>query len=200
MSPAGDVVDVADNAVLENVQNGARVILDVEPIASLQAVAIYGDRAIVDQVRYKQRNYFLGILIWPIRIAAACDQHGRTVRGMVGQSKEVRPGFAGGLRATRTQRIALEGFAVGDVPVDFVGRYLQKSRDRKLPRRIQQHQRAQGVGPQKGSRLADGAVDVGFGSEVQDGGGPAADRLADGRGITDVPLDEAVPGILCDVA
>ncbi len=139
---AGNVVDGADLAALEHVQHGARVVVDVEPVANLQAVAVNGNGEIVDQIGDKERHDLLGILMRAVGVAAARDQHRRAERFAVRQRHQIGSCLACRIRTARTQSIALFRLAVRDVAVDFIGRNLEIAWDLLLANGFEQHVRS----------------------------------------------------------
>jgi hypothetical protein len=181
--------------VLEDVQDAAGMILDVHPVAHLQAVAVERDRLAVDQVRHEQRDQFLRILIGPIGVRTARDRDVDAVGRRVGEDLQVRTGLAGGVRRAGRERIALARGAVRDVTVDLVGRDLHEA---KLARagRLEQHVGPDDVGPQKGVRLEDRAIDVGLGGEVDDRLDTGTERLLDSPRVTDIAVHEPVARVV----
>jgi hypothetical protein len=78
--------------------------------------------------------------------------------------------------------------------VDFVGGDMVKAFFSKGTGSFQQDVGAHDIGMDKGGAVQDGAVDVGFGGEVDDG----IDFLDEGSGeglIGDIAFDEAIPGV-----
>ncbi len=67
---AAEVVDVHRVAMFEDVQDAARVILDVKPVANLTAVAVERHRFAVDQIGDEERDQLLGILVRAVSVAS----------------------------------------------------------------------------------------------------------------------------------
>ncbi len=60
--PAGDVVDLADLALLEHGVDPGDVVLDVDPVAHVHSVAVQRDRLVLEQVGDEQRDDLLRVL------------------------------------------------------------------------------------------------------------------------------------------
>jgi uncharacterized protein YsxB (DUF464 family) len=99
LAGGGDVVHLAVSAAAQNEVNGLTVVLDEEPVANVEAVAVEGKRVIIEGVGDEERNQFLRILIRAIVIGTARDDHREAKRGMIGKSEEVRRRLAGGIGA-----------------------------------------------------------------------------------------------------
>ena len=65
-----DVVDLADRALLEHEVRGAVVVLDVDPVADVAAVAVERHLLAVEQVGGEQRDDLLGELVRPEVVAS----------------------------------------------------------------------------------------------------------------------------------
>src|ERR1044072_9070228 len=68
--PGTDIVKRTDLPFLECIQNCPTVILDVEPVTNLLAVAIYGKIRLTQSVSDQQRNEFFRKLIRAVIIRA----------------------------------------------------------------------------------------------------------------------------------
>ena len=68
-----DVVDLAGRALVEHEVDAGAVVVDVEPVALVEAVAVERDRAAVEQVGGEQRDGLLGVLVRPEVVGAAGD-------------------------------------------------------------------------------------------------------------------------------
>ena len=76
------------------------VVVDVQPVTALLAVAIQRQRLIVERVGDEQRNQLLGMLTRAVRVGAAGDHDVHAVRLEVGKAEKVagRLAAAYGLR------------------------------------------------------------------------------------------------------
>ena len=119
-------------------------------------------------------------------------------------------GFAGGVRGIGgVGSVFVEGgVGGGEGAVDLVGGDVEEAelfalafgeRLVVLARCLQEGESPVDVGVEEGLGSCDGAVDVGFGGEVDDGGGLVPSKEAgDEVGVADVAVDEGVEGIVLD--
>ena len=124
---------------------------------------------------------------------------GTSVGRVIGERQQVGGSLTGSIRASRPQRVALDGLTLGDLAVNLVGRNLDETRDPAPAHGFEEDLRAQGVGAQEGLGIVDRAVDVGLGGEVYDRIGLGADRLVHGRRIADVAPQKAVTRRLLEI-
>ena len=165
---AADVVDLPGAALAEHELDPRAVVLDVQPVPDLAAVAVERQRLAVERVRDEQRDELLRILVRAVRVRAAGDRGGDAERADVGLDEQVAGGLRRAVRARRPQRVGLaRGAARLEVAVDLVGRDL----DELLPRLAQvleQHLGAAELGAAELLGAEDRAVDVRLGREVDD--------------------------------
>ena len=102
-----DVVDLAGRALAQHQVDAGAVVVDVEPVAHVQAVAVERHLRAVEQVGDEQRDDLLGVLVGPEVVRAAGD-HDRQAVGLVvrrarsGRSRPSTPSTASGARAGRS--------------------------------------------------------------------------------------------------
>src|SRR5216683_1687611 len=101
---SADVVDLAHLSSFENRENSTTIVLYVQPVALLLAVAVDGKRLVIERVRDHQRKEFLGKLIRPIIVRGARDQGGKIVGAHVGANQKVRGSLGSGIGAARLER------------------------------------------------------------------------------------------------
>ena len=87
--PGADVVDLADGPLGEHQVDARAVVVDVQPIALVQPVAVQRDLLAIDEVRGEERNRLLGVLVRPEVVGAPGDENRRAVRVMVRESNEI---------------------------------------------------------------------------------------------------------------
>ena len=202
-----DVVCFAVAPLVEDEVDGPGVVLDVEPVADILAPAVDRQRFVVADVVYKQRYEFFGELVRPV-VVRTVGHHGReSVRVVERPHEMVRRGFR--CRVGRVGVVAgllgEERSVEGQRPVNFVGRDVVEASALPcavpvLPCGLQQRQRPHHVGPREGERIADRAVDVAFGREVDH---PvdvvSGEQRAHGLVVADVAFDERVVRTVLDV-
>ena len=118
---------------------------------------------------------------------------------MIGQRDEVGPRLRRRIRRPGFQRIGLQRRSLLHRSVDLVGPDVDHPGNLEPARRVHHHVGAEAVGVDEVVRAGDGAVDVALGCEV-DHGVVAGHGLLERARVADVALDEAVAGIVVDVA
>ncbi len=191
---AADVVGLARRAVLEDVADGAREVLDVEPVAHVHAVAVDRQAVAVQRVEDHQRDELLRVLVGPVVVRSAADQRLDAERVVVGGDEQVGAGLRRAVRRGRRERRLLGERALGDRAVDLVGGDLHQAHAAR-PRGLEQHVGADGVRAHERVGRGDRAIDVGLGGEVDDGVG-AVDRLGHRARVLDRAVEELVLGVL----
>ena len=77
------------------------MIVYVQPVTDLFAVAIYGQILSADRMLNHQRDQFFGMLTGTEVIGAICHDRGQTVCPFPGADQMIGTGFAGGIRGAR---------------------------------------------------------------------------------------------------
>ena len=101
---AADVIDLADGALTQHQVDALAVVLDVEPVTHVFALAIDGQFLALKDVFDNQGNQLLGEVEGTVVVAAAGDVDGQTVGLVIGHGDEVGAGLAGRIGRTRCQR------------------------------------------------------------------------------------------------
>ena len=151
--PSADAVGFAVAPLVVDLVDGRGVVLDVEPVARVLAVAINRQRLALYDVVNHQRNQLLRKVVWPIVVGAVRQNHRKPVGLVVGAHKVV----AAGLRRTVG--------TVGAVGSFFVKKTLGAKGTKNLVRRNMVEALAlHGPGPGSAGRVeqVDGADYVGF--------------------------------------
>ena len=168
----GDVVGLARLAVTQDVVDRGGVVGDVQPFATLQAVAVERQRAVVEGVRDEQRDQLLGMVVRPVRVRAAGHDGVDAMGDDVAPDEQLAGRLGRRVRRAWRERRVLAGVALVDRAVDLVGRDLQEARPaRGRAARLEQDVDADDAGRQERLGLEDRAVDVRFGGEVDHGVG-----------------------------
>ena len=68
-----DVVDLANIAFFQNQMHAGAVVVYVQPVALVQAIAVQRNLLAIQQVGGKQRNCFLWVLVRTKVIGATCN-------------------------------------------------------------------------------------------------------------------------------
>ena len=87
---AADVVDLADSALVDNQVNRLAVILDIQPVADVLALAVDRQRLVGKRVGNHQRNQLLREVIGAVVVGAAADGDGQTVGSVIRQHEQIR--------------------------------------------------------------------------------------------------------------
>jgi hypothetical protein len=166
-------------------------------VAHLFAVAVEGQRQIVDGVCHPDRDDFFGVLKRADVVGPAGDRNGQAIGAVIGQAEQIAAGLAGRIRAARAHGIALEA-APGrvDVAIHLVGRDLVIALDLEGAGGLEQLVGAVAVGHVEGARRLDRAVDVRIGGEVDDDAGVvAAHGVEDGLAVGDIAPHERIAAL-----
>lgn len=192
---AADVVDLADAALLQDQVDGMAVILDVEPVADVLAVAVDRQLLVGQRVDDHQRDELLREVVRTVVVRAARDRRRDLVGAVVGHDEQVSTGLRSRIRARRLEVRLLREEQVRaverQVAVDLVRRDLMVAVDAVLAAGVEQHARADDIRLQEDLWILDGAVDMRLRRKVDDDIRlllleDAVDRLA----VCDVRADE----------
>jgi len=93
-----DVVGVGYLALMENDVDGTGVVLDVEPVTHVLALAVDGQRLTMADIIDEQRNQLLGELVGAVVVGAVGDDDGHAVSVMEGADKVVARCLRGRIR------------------------------------------------------------------------------------------------------
>ena len=94
---AADIVFFARTPLVEHQQQTRAVILDVQPVADVRAVAVDRQWPAVDRVQDDERNQLLGKLIRPVVVRAVRDQRREAVGVEICPHQVVRRRLARGV-------------------------------------------------------------------------------------------------------
>ena len=96
-----DVVGLAHVAVDRNSQQCSGVILDIEPVPYLRAVAVNGQRLAVQGVEDHVWNQFFWKMIGAVVVGAVGDHYRQAVGSVPGSHQVIGTGLAGGIGRRR---------------------------------------------------------------------------------------------------
>src|SRR6266478_9306880 len=124
-----DVVGFSDAAVGEHGTNGAAVILDVEPVANVFAVAIHREWLAGACIQDHERDQLLRKLVGSVVIGAVGGQNRKAVSVVIGADQMIGSRLGRGVWAVGIVGGGLaEGRVVGaERSVDFIGRDMQET-------------------------------------------------------------------------
>ena len=171
------VVDPSRLSRVRNALQGARVVLDEQPVPHVPPVAVDGDGPPLQRGKDRDRYQLLGHLEGAVAVGAVADEDRQAVGAVPGPGEVVRGRLAGGVGGIRPVRrnIGEDAHRRLQRAVDLVGRDVQKAKGFPLRgrqsapvrgRRLQQRHRPLHVGGHEVHRPVDGAIDVGFGREM----------------------------------
>src|SRR5690606_4777030 len=78
--PASDIVGFAGFCFMENLENRFGVVYDIQPIAGIFSVAVYGKWFFVQNIMNTKRNQFFRKMIWSVIIGAIGNDERHSVR------------------------------------------------------------------------------------------------------------------------
>ena len=159
------------------------MILHVQPVADVQALAIDGQRFALQDIIDHERNEFLRKLIRPVVVRAARDADGHTIRVAISADHQVRTRLRRRIRAVRLERrIFRKESCIAQTAINLIRRNLVKA-NAGFPRRvalfvltgnpiaastIQQILRTENICLQEELRIFDTAVHVALRGKVYD--------------------------------
>ena len=180
------------------------MVLDVEPVAHLLAVAVDRQRLAGEGVDDHQRDQLLGKMKRAVVVGAVGRQHRQAVGVMPGADQVVARRLARRIGAVRLVGVGLAERRIvpAEAAVDLVGRDVKEAerlllvRGQLRPvraRRLEQREGALDVGADELGRAVDAAVDVALGGEVHDRARPMGrEQAVDQRPVADVAAHEHV--------
>ena len=205
-----NVVGLAHLALAHHLEQGAGMILDIQPVAHLLAVAVHRQRLALQGVEDHQRDQFFREVIGAVVVRTIAQQYRQAIGTVPGADQMV-----GGRLARRVGRAGRIGRALGEqlvnamqVAIYLVGGNMVEAKG--PPVRLVQLQPigaggfqqgigANDIGLDKGGRAVDGAVHVRLGRQVHDRvrlelGQGATDH----RAVADIGLQELVVRVVRD--
>lgn len=180
------------------------MVLHVEPVAHLHAVAVHGQVLAGQCVDDHQRDQLLGEVERAVVVRAVGGDHRQAVGVVPGAHEVVAGGLAGRVRAVGLVLVLFgEGrVGLGERAVDLVGRHMQEAEGRLLvgrqgvpvtAHRFEQAEGAEHVGLHKVFRAVDRAIHMRFRGKVHNGTGFVLGQQAiEQRAVADVALHEDV--------
>ena len=164
LAVGADEVGLADAAAGEDLPHRGAVILGVDPVADVLAVAVELRADAAQDVGDLTRDELLHVLVGAVVVRAVGDRGAKAVGAGPGADEHVRAGLGGAVGAARVVRRLLgEARRVVErqVAVDLVGGDVVVAHV-KLAARLEQAVGAHHVGLYEGLRVRDGVVVVGL--------------------------------------
>ena len=165
-----DEVRLADTAARQDLPHRAGVILDVNPVAYILAVAVELGAHTVEDVGDLAGDELLHVLEGAVVVGAVGDGGSDAVGAVPGAHEHVRARLRGGVRRTRTIRALLgeaRRVAEGKVSVDLVGAHVVEAHAVGAAG-LEQAEGPLHVGAQERLRASNGVVVVALRREVHD--------------------------------
>ena len=167
-----DIIDLADPALADDQVDRLAVILDIEPVAHILALAVDGQGLVGERVGDHQGNQLLGEVIGTVVVGAARDCHRQSVGAVIREHEQVGARLGRAVGAAGMDGCLLGKEQVGtverQVAVDLIGGDLVIARDAVLAAGVHQHLRAEDIGGEKDLGILDGAVDMTLRRKVDD--------------------------------
>jgi len=88
-----DVIDLTGRAGFQNAGDAPRMVLNIQPVANIAAVAIHGDHAPIENPRQTQRNQLLRKMVGPVVVRAVTRGDLQAIGVLVGAHEMVTAGF-----------------------------------------------------------------------------------------------------------
>ena len=191
LAVGADQVGLADAAAGQDGPDGRAVVLGVDPVTDVEAVAVKLRAHPVDQIRDLARDELLHVLVRAVVVGAVGDRRPHAEGAVPRADQEVGARLRGAVGAARAVRGLLgeaRRVVEGEVAVDLVGRDVVVA-DAALARRLEERVGALDVGAQEGLRVGDGVVVVALRRVVHDRVVPR-DQLVQESAVTDVTHHE----------
>ena len=96
---AAYVVDLADVAVMDDEINGTAVILHIQPVPHIDALAVHGQGLVVQGVGDHEGDELFWEVVGAVVVAAPADGHGQVVGTVIRLGEQVSGGLGGGIGA-----------------------------------------------------------------------------------------------------
>ena len=205
---ATDVVGLAQAPAPDHAFDAAAVVLDVQPVADVAAVAIDRDVPALQAAADHGRDELLGVLQRTVVVRAVGGRHRQAVGVEVGAHQVIRSSLARRIRGVRRIRRAFGERRIipAERAVDLVGGDVVEAPPARgrgarqllldqpvLAAGFEQGVCADDVGAHELAGAADRAIDVRFGSKVHNSvDGVLAQQACDQRGVADVTLHEGM--------
>ena len=180
------------------------MVLHVQPVAYLHAIAVHRQRLARQRVHDHQRDQLLGEMVGTVVVAAIRRQHRQPVGVMPGPHQVVAGRLARAVRAVRLVAVLLgeRRIARPQAAVHLVRGHVQKAERRPRHRlqilpitahRVQQVERAHDVRLNELPRPVDGAVHMALGRKVHHRARPVLGQQSrQQRRVADVALHEHI--------
>ena len=196
---AADVVYLAHPSAADDEVDGLAVILHIQPVPDVQALAVHRQRLVVQRVGDHQRDQLLREVIRAVVVGAAAHRDRQAVGAVICQHQQVSAGLGAAVRAGGVDGRLLGEKQVGtvqrQVAVHLVGGHLVIPLDAVLPAGVQHDLRAQNIRLQKDLRVLNGAIHMALGGEIHHHVRMLLlEQVIDGLAVADVRLHEAEVG------
>ena len=165
-----DQVRIADAALRQDRPHARAVVLGMNPVAHVLALAVQLRTLPVQDVRDLARDELLHMLVWTVVVRAVRDRGTDAVRARPRAHQHIARGLRRRIRRTRMIRRMLREpgrIIQGEIPVHLVRAHMMVT-DPILPDRLQQTERALHIRPQKRFRIRDGIIVVRLGRVMHD--------------------------------
>ena len=186
-----DEVRLPHAALREDVPDGRRVVLGVNPVADVLALAVELGANAVDYVRDLPGDELLHVLVGAVVVGAVGDRGAQAVGARPGAHEHVGGRLGRAVRGGRpVWRLLgeLRRVVERQVSIDFVGGDVVVA-DAVFAHGLQKAEGALDVGAQEGLRVGDGVVVVALGRVVHDRV-VTRHQLIEQSGVADVAHDE----------
>ena len=203
------IVCLARHALLVHQAERGDMVVDMQPVANVGALAIDRQRLAVQAIEDDQRNELFGEMVGTVVVGTVRDQRRQAVGVVPGADEMVGSSLRGGVgRMGRVGRLFGEEsrFAQrtihlirGDVLESEGGAGVLVQRAPKPKRRLKERGRSADVRADEFAGAVDGAIDMRLGGQMKDRvGTELGERAIHGGLVTDVRLQEGVFGRIRD--
>ena len=200
---AADIIGLAGPTLGRDEGQGAGVIIDIEPVADVQAIAIDRQRLALHRVQDGQGHELFGEVIGAVIVRAVGDHHRQAIGMEPGLGQMIGCGLRSRIgRARIIGRRLVEKARVAQTAIDLIGRDMQIAEAILLcplkpapidQRRLQHDKGAHHIGEDEGIGPIDRPVDMAFGGQMHDHIWLKLSKgRRHGRGVGNIGLQEAI--------
>ncbi len=209
LAVAADIVAFAGAAPRQHGVERAGVILDMQPVAHVVALAVDRNRLAVQRLQDRERDQLLGEVIGAVIVRAVAQHCRQAERFVPGAHEMVRGCFRRGIRGIGLVAAVFAEPAVGPERAEhLVGRDVVKAEPRRavgrhsapiIERGFQQRVGALDIRPDELAGAVDRAVDMQLGREMQDRVGcEVLQQLGDQLAVENIAAAKAISRIVGD--
>ena len=167
---SADIVHLAHAALVDHKVDGTAMVLNIEPVSHILALAVYRERLVIQRIRDHKRDKLLRKMIRTVIIRAAADRYRQPVSPVVSQHQKVSPRLRRAVRTRSMDRRLLGKEKIRPVKrqiaVHLIGRHLMIPCDTVFPAGIHQHRSTEDIRIEEHLGVLDRAVNMALSRKI----------------------------------